>query len=118
MFRRYSGLRRSAVKKTIFLTIVLLFLSTSTAMAFRCGTKLISKGNSKMRVLGYCGEPDSVEVQEVRSNTRYSKWGKTKSTQIIEVWTYNRGPYKFMAELYFAGNSLIRVEERERGFTR
>ena len=104
------------MKKAICFTIILLFLTTSTAMAFRCGTKLISVGDTKLRVLGHCGEPDSIDVEEVRTDKRYNKWGKTESTRIIEVWLYNRGPYKFMAELFFSGNRLLRIEERKRGF--
>ena len=104
------------MKRAFYFVMILVLLSPASTMAFRCGTKLISAGDAKLRVLNYCGEPDSIDVQEVRTNKRFNTWGKVESTRVIEVWTYNRGPYKFMAELFFSGNRLLRIEERERGF--
>jgi hypothetical protein len=104
------------MKRALYLTVILLLLSVSTAGAFRCGTRVIVVGTTKLQVLAYCGEPDSKDIQEVRTVTRYKRRGKVESTQVLEVWTYNLGPTRFMRQLYFLGNKLIRTEELEKGF--
>jgi hypothetical protein len=84
-----------------FLTVAILLLSINAAQAFRCGDRLISRGDSVIKVLEYCGEPDLVEhlaecipiqsydgrLEEYRSDCRMIYY---------EAWTYNLGPNLFM----------------------
>ena len=102
--------------KTICLTALFLFLTTSAAMVLRCGTRVVEIGDTKLQVLAYCGEPDSKDIERIRTVKRRKGRSKVESTEIVEVWTYNYGPTRFMRQLYFSGSRLIRVEELEKGF--
>ena len=60
--------------------------------SFRCGTYLITLGNTKADVLAKCGPPTTEEYQ---------------------TWTYNRGDTKFVTILRFTGERLTIIEQTE-----
>ena len=78
------------------------------AHAFRCGSRIITRGDSADKILRYCGEPES--VQRRYSERGYiSEYGRRfpgfVEELIIEEWTFNFGPQK-----------LMRVVRLENGF--
>ena len=110
------------------------------ALALRCGSKLINIGDKKPRVLGRCGEPDFAETQERRypsncldgdyydrdeyssNGFRYSYRSPRRSHnypichyKIVDVWTYNFGPRKFIKELIFRNGSLKEINSLDYG---
>ena len=107
----------------------LLALSSANAASFRCGVRLITVGDYKARVLAECGEPDHVEIWEeervyrfyqhpgyygIYENYEFSKrdyeYGKPyriKKLVIVEEWTYNHGPGRFMDHLRLE-NGIVR----------
>jgi Protein of unknown function (DUF2845) len=81
------------------------------ANAFRCGTRVISRGDHASKVLELCGEPDSVQTR-LAQRTFTSNYGRIYlpgfvEDVLVEEWTYNLGPHKLMR--------LVRVEN---GFVR
>lgn len=111
------------------------------ALALRCGNKIISIGDKKPKVLARCGEPDFAETQErkypsyCRDNDyydrdeysyngfRYSYRTPRRSHnypichfKIIDVWTYNFGPRKFIKELIFRDGYLKEINSLEYGY--
>lgn len=88
---------------------IALLLATVPAHAFRCGTRIITRGDHADKLLRYCGEPAAVQ-------TRFAQRGYTTThggvfipglveEVVVEEWTYNLGPHK-----------LIRVVRLENGF--
>jgi hypothetical protein len=87
-----------------FLTVAILLLSINTAQAFRCGNRLISRGDSIIKVLKNCGEPDLVkhlaECVPIQSyNGRLEEYRSDCRMIYYEDWTYNLGPNLFMRRL-------------------
>lgn len=94
-----------------FLTAVAslaLLLAVAPAHAFRCGTRIITRGDHADKILRFCGEP--VAVQTRLSQRAYvTDYGRRYpgliEEVVIEEWTYNLGPHQ-----------LIRVVRLENGF--
>jgi hypothetical protein len=94
-------MRRNAVLATALLSLA------APAHAFRCGSRIITRGDNADKILRFCGQPVSVQ-------TRYSQRGYISEygrrfpgfveELIIEEWTYNFGP-----------QHLIRVVRLENG---
>lgn len=102
----------------IFLTINLfLSLSFNDALAFRCGIRLVSAGDSKATVLATCGKPTSKEkaCKENWTSSSDSKTKKKKCGEKVEVWYYNCGDNDFIYALTFEGNTLTGENTEGRG---
>ena len=87
--------------------VMVVLLSSAPALALRCGTKVIERGDSKQRVYRACGEPDYQDVIGVR----YLGNSEVK----IEIWYYDFGTQKFTQTLTFHGNRLVRIEAGDYG---
>ena len=104
MGKRFSGLTLAAVLLAVMMMAIpaLSQMGQSVLSPVRCGTKLIQAGkDTKESVLAKCGEP----------TTRNP--GRRGGGQ---VWTYNRGPNKFMGILRFTGPNLTSIERADYGF--
>ena len=101
------------------------------AYAFRCGTKVVSRGDHKAYVEHICGPPTSVEARVVyeflHGGHRYSHkphgrlhggpYAGLHELQIpilIEEWIYNFGPQRLMLWLLFEDGVLLRVRTIKR----
>ena len=86
----------------------LLLLAVTPAHAFRCGTRIITRGDHADKILRFCGEPASVQTRYAQRNY-VSGLGRVLpgvvEEVVIEEWTYNLGPHQ-----------LIRVVRLENGF--
>jgi hypothetical protein len=87
---------------------VLAVLVAAPAHAFRCGTRIITRGDHADKILRFCGEPMSVQTR-VSQRSYVSDLGHVfpgiVEEVVIEEWTYNLGPHQ-----------LIRVVRLENGF--
>ena len=92
---------------TVIATLLLL-LAVSPAHAFRCGTRIITRGDHADKILRFCGEPVSVQTR-ISQRGYVSDFGRVfpgvVEEVVIEEWTYNLGPHQ-----------LIRVVRLENGF--
>jgi hypothetical protein len=101
------------VEVRVWLFIVLFSAAAAVphALAMRCGSRIISEGDAKERVLAECGEPSNVEKWEeeryydydappppgrYREFDRYGNAYRVKVHVNVELWTYNHGPSRFM----------------------
>ncbi|HEY5604315.1 MAG TPA: DUF2845 domain-containing protein [Gammaproteobacteria bacterium] len=121
--------------------ILLFFTLSSTSAAessMRCGTNLVSVGDSKVNVLLKCGEPlvkESVGAKEEskridipltseadRRETRRSAAYRDPAvvsreevvTKTIEHWTYHQGSGSLLKVLIFEGGELVEISTGER----
>ena len=107
-----------------------------TAHATRCGTHIITRGDTQAKVLRYCGEP-------IQTNSRYATRGSRHNAYrvparnhrrhsaeignevefyfseevLIEEWIFNFGPNRLMREITFENGEVVKVETLEYGFT-
>ncbi len=103
-------MNRSLPRTGLVALLSLLPLAHAQADSLRCGSRLVSTGDSSADVLARCGEPrsrDSLGYREV-----VGEWGKRYEVEVQE-WVY--GPWNGM--LYFVrfeGNRLERHPEPAR----
>jgi hypothetical protein len=79
--------------------------------AMRCGSRLISEGDPREKVLNECGQPSDVETWEeerydyfdrpppprlYREFERYGGAYRVRAFIRVELWTYNYGPSRFI----------------------
>jgi len=115
------------------LTIFLLVFGFSTrvlAIGLKCGTRLITVGYTKSKVISECGVPDYKEewveeriMRDFHSPTYYKdddEWNRepflVKTVVRIEEWYYNFGPTRLTHYLKFRNGKLIKITIGERGY--
>jgi hypothetical protein len=104
--------------RTIIIFTAILFLSFSTGMAwaFRCGSGMVSSGDSKTQVLVTCGKPTSKEKScENRQYTSTNNRSSRKCGKKLEIWYYNCGEGDFIYALTFENNILTDENTDGRG---
>jgi hypothetical protein len=118
--------------QTYFLIIVLIFgiISQVSALGLRCGTRLITAGDTKSKVIAECGEPDHLEEWEeerILRDFRYRSFIKgeykkgsepylVKTYIKFEEWHYNFGATRLIHYLRFKNGKLIKITTGERGY--
>ncbi|MDI9569453.1 MAG: DUF2845 domain-containing protein [Pseudomonadota bacterium] len=105
---------------SLLFSFVFLLSSPLVGHAFRCGSGLVSVGDSKGKVLIECGKPtfkEKVAERESRSTSagKSAKKKSGKTTKTVEQWTYNCGKNDFIYVLTFEGGKLVREETDGRG---
>ena len=118
------GLSRVVLAFPLALVLVAV---TAAADSMRCGTYLVSDGDSQSRVLDLCGEPqrawqDGFIEQVVRRNEGYYDPSvpqpyprltgqEIETRRVIPVyrWEYNLGRGTFLRTLVFQGDTLVRI---------
>ena len=127
----------TAAKKRAWAGVLLMVLALPAhAGGMRCGTHLISKGDTRERVLEYCGEPVEKRAEmslqagvyvDKRSGLRvnghddvsvsrgyYLPYGRTEVLR--ENWVYNFGPNKLMRQVTFDNGIVADVQTLEYGY--
>ena len=83
----------------VALAALLLVTAAAPAHAFRCGSRIITRGDHADKILRYCGE--SVAVQTRLKQRPYFMGsgifvpGAIEEV-VVEEWTYNLGPRQLM----------------------
>ncbi len=127
--------------KIPLITAIILSITALTsvhAASLRCGVRLITAGDLKARVLAECGEPDHVEVWEEERLYRFrhhpgyyglydnfeyqnrdyahGKPYRIRKLVIVERWTYNHGPGRFMDHLRLENGIVRHITSGDYGF--
>jgi len=120
------------------LILSLFVLSSAHGSSLRCGVRLITVGDFKARVLAECGEPDQVDAweeervygfrhhpgyygiyenYEFRSNNEgHGTPYRVRKLVLVEEWTYNHGPGRFMDHLRLENGVVIHIHSGDYGF--
>ena len=100
----------------LFASILFLSFSAGKALAFRCGSGVVSNGDSKTQVLVTCGKPTSKEKScENRQYTTTTNKNSRKCGKKLEIWHYNCGEGDFIYALTFENNILTDETTEGRG---
>lgn len=114
----------------------LLLVVVEPAVALRCGGMLVNEGTPQSKVLKYCGEPTAVQVRSIyrsglprgRLSHGSARHGKLlherellvayRSTVevIVEEWTYNFGPHRFMRSIRFENGVVTTIQHLGYGY--
>jgi len=82
----------------VALTALLLVTAAAPAYAFRCGSRIITRGDPAEKILRYCGEPDAVTTR-LKQRPYFSSGIYVRGALeevVVEEWTYNLGPRLLM----------------------
>ncbi|MGH8178787.1 MAG: DUF2845 domain-containing protein [Steroidobacter sp.] len=92
------------------------------ADAMRCGSQLISDGDTRTEVRELCGDPSDVQRRTILRRPYYDFHGRLVYygdglIEIpVEIWTYNLGPYKLMRRLRFVDGRVEEIETLGYGY--
>lgn len=110
---------RSRKRRTSTIVLALTLLAASLpAHAFRCGTRIIARGDHVTKLLEFCGEPTNVQSRYAQRSF-VGNYGRVfipsyAEEVLIEEWTYNLGPYQLMRTVRLE-NGVVR-EIRNHGY--
>jgi hypothetical protein len=117
------------------------FMSNTAHAGIRCGTEVVTEGDTSVEVLSTCGEPqyvDSWAEERIKrdfypyssysppysssfNNDRYSNRNAyrqpflVKENVVIERWTYSFGSNRFIHYLFFENGVLTQISQGPRG---
>jgi hypothetical protein len=108
---------------TLTLVIGLMGLAMpGRADAFRCGNRLVTEGDTAGKVLATCGQPTEVTRKPILRppviwhNGRPIRVPGGDLEVIVELWTYNLGPNKFMRRLRLEDGEVKTIETLGYGY--
>lgn len=106
------------ILKYFAFTAFLLLICASYSAAFRCGTDLVTSGDTKKKVQSACGKPSLTETvcaddEIIVLSNKKSKTKKCKKK--VEQWLYNCGEGDFVYVLTFEKGILIKETTASRG---
>jgi hypothetical protein len=93
------------------------------ADAFRCGSRLITDGDTIEDVLAYCGEPAERRRTWIRRQPRFEYGGQEipfpgEEDVPVDEWTYDLGANRLMRRVRFVAGKVDSIETLEHGSDR
>jgi len=107
--------------KISFLCFFILCFLAVESFAFRCGSGLVSSGDTKMQVTVTCGKPASKEksCEGRQVSVRTDKNGRIvrskKCANKVDIWRYNCGDNDYIYALTFENGILTKETNEGRG---
>jgi hypothetical protein len=110
--------------RSAFLILLLgvLLALPAHADAMRCGSRLVSDGDTRTAVRALCGEPSDIYTRTILRRPHYNLHGRLiyygdGFIEVpVEVWTYNLGPYKLMRRVRFVDGVVEDIETLGYGY--
>lgn len=94
----------------------------AAADSLRCGSRLVTDGDTTAKVEALCGRPESIERSEIWRRPVYwhRGWphylGPDPVAVAVEYWIYNLGPHRLMRRLRFEDGLLVEIETLGHGY--
>jgi Protein of unknown function (DUF2845) len=120
------------IRMSLLVMLLLVFGISSRVFAggLRCGTRLVTVGDTKSKVFSLCGGPDYTEEWEekrIMRDFRYRVYSEddyegSREPFLVEIpikferWYYNFGPTRLIHYLKFRNGKLVRITFGERGY--
>jgi Protein of unknown function (DUF2845) len=98
---------------------LLLLAAVAPAHAFRCGTRIITRGDHAEKMLRFCGEPASVQTRlQTRGYVthRGHVFPGLVEDVLVEEWTYNLGPHQFIRLVRLENGFVAEIKELGYGY--
>jgi hypothetical protein len=99
------------MKKSFLVFVgILIFgqISVAHGDSIRCGSRVVSTGDSRIDVLSKCGPPDDSEI--VSYDTTYGGGRVRKSEKKVEKLYYNCGDGRFIQVLTIIDGEVVKIE--------
>jgi hypothetical protein len=106
-------------KSRVAVATALLVAVVAPAHAFRCGTRIITRGDPAEKILRFCGEPTSVQTR-LSQRAFVDRFGRAFPTLVedivIEEWTFNLGPHQLMRVVRLENGYVAEIKYLGYGF--
>jgi len=110
----------AGTSRALALLVTLLPAAAAHADTLRCGSKLISEGDTIEKVQQYCGEPSERTRTWIQRQPRFEYGGQeipfhgTEDVP-VDLWTYDFGANKLMRRIRFVAGKVESIETLEYG---
>lgn len=107
---------RQAITHVFLAVLLLVAASVAQADSFKCGTAVVSSGDTRDQVSAKCGNPSNIErstafVPSVAwVNGVPVSAGNTLIEVPVELWLYNFGPAQLMRRVRFESGRVVAIE--------
>jgi hypothetical protein len=100
------------------ITALLAVAAAAPAYAFRCGPRIITRGDHADKLLQFCGEPASVQSRIVQMPhvTRDFRVYPGIQEVLVEEWLYNLGPYQLMRMVRLENGFVAEIKSLGYGY--
>jgi hypothetical protein len=98
---------------------LLALAAAAPAHAFRCGSRIITRGDHADKILRYCGEPASVQTRIVQMPQVTEDWRVYRGSieeVLVEEWVFNLGPYQLMRMVRLENGFVAEVRSLGYGY--
>ena len=95
-----------------FVFLLFSFAPVAVGETFRCGTKLVTVGDTSAEVAAKCGGP----TQVARANGQQSQPSVTIAVS-VETWLYSFGPTRLMMRVHIEGGTVVQIESVGYGYS-
>jgi hypothetical protein len=110
------------MKRMLLVLLLTAAAGSVQADALRCGTKLVSEGDTRGEVVSKCGDP--TEVDHSTMWVQPVTWIRGRPVQVgnglvevpVELWLFNLGPNKFMRRVRFEDGRVVAIETLGYGY--
>lgn len=104
----------------LFAVFACLAVSSARADSLECEGRHVSPGDTKVDLLGKCGEPtareERVEDKQTATMEKSSQTGEARRvTEVVETWVYDLGPQRFVQYVTLAGGKVRTVKSGDYG---
>jgi hypothetical protein len=112
------------MKRILFVLLLTATAGSVHAEALRCGTKLVTEGDTRSEVSNKCGDPTEVDHSSIL--VQPTVWIHGRPVVVgngmievpVEVWLYNLGPQKLMRRVHFQDGKVVSIETLGYGFVK
>jgi hypothetical protein len=110
------------MNRALLLLLLAATAGTAQADALRCGSKLVTEGDTRAEVSNKCGDPTDVDHSTVM--VQPTTWihgrpvvvGNGQVEVVVETWLYNFGPHQFMRRVKFQDGRVVGIETLGYGY--
>lgn len=118
----------------VVVSMVVLLMTAGVAVpadTMRCGSRLIVVGDPADKLLAECGSPTSVDEWEeervyhfeippppdqYRTFEQYERGYRVRKFVKVELWTYNKGPSRFIEYVRIENGRVMKFETGKYGY--
>jgi Protein of unknown function (DUF2845) len=102
--------------------LLMSWTTPASADALRCGSRLVSEGDTPAAVRARCGEPGEISrgarlrAPVIWRHGRPIRVGDHAIEVQTEAWVYNLGPSRFMRRIRFEDDRVVSIETLGYGY--
>jgi hypothetical protein len=111
-------MKRTGMVISLFVLLSAVPFSGAYSATLDCPGGIISAGDTRVDLLGKCGEPDSKEFHEEEISEQLDRGVRRKLFVNVEDWTYNFGPNQLQRIVTLKNGTVAHIRTGNYGFSK